>query len=121
MAREREMRREKAFSGPPYRRWSRQRCDRDAKSQSSSNGIAAGCAAQASCMRLLLKNSVPLAHRRRAYDEAVKAAFDIGSDDRNYRLITSGIDRAASIPKLGQWSRILRSAWTAPARKQVIS
>ncbi len=98
------------------------RCDRAAKIPVVEQCIAAGCAAH-SLMLAAFAQDLGAFWRtgEAAYDEAVKAAFDIGSDDRIIGFIYVGIDMGGVPSRTRPVVHEFAQRWTGASPKQVIS
>jgi nitroreductase len=98
------------------------RCDRAAKIPVVEQFIAAGCAAH-SLMLAAFAQGLGAFWRtgEAAYDEAVKAAFDIGSDDRIIGLIYVGIDMGGAPSRTRPVVQEFAQRWTGASPKQAIS
>ena len=98
------------------------RCDRAAKIPVVEQCIAAGCAAH-SLMLAAFAQGLGAFWRtgEAAYDEAVKAAFDIGSDDRIIGFIYVGIDMGGAPSRTRPVVHEFAQRWTGASPKQAIS
>ena len=98
------------------------RCDRSAKIPVVEQIIAAGCAAH-SLMLAAFAQDLGAFWRtgEAAYDEAVKAAFDIGSDDRIIGFIYVGIDMGGVPSRTRPVVHEFAQRWTGASPKQAIS
>jgi nitroreductase len=98
------------------------RCDRSAKIPVVEQIIAAGCAAHG-LMLAALAQSLGAFWRtgEAAYDEAVKAAFDIGSDDLIIGFIYIGIDAGGAPSRPRSEVRELAQRWTGASPQQANS
>ena len=98
------------------------RCDRSAKIPVVEQFIAAGCAAH--CLMLAAFAQGLGAFWRTgeaAYDEAVKAAFDIGSDDLIIGFIYVGIEEGGALSRPRPVAREFAQRWTGASPQQAIS
>ena len=98
------------------------RCDRAAKIPVVEQCIAAGCAAH-SLMLAAFAQGLGAFWRtgEAAYDEAVKAAFDIGSDDRIIGFIYIGTDMGGAPSRPRPVVRERAQRWTGASPQQAIS
>ena len=98
------------------------RCDRAAKIPVVEQCIAAGCAAH-SLMLAAFAQGLGAFWRtgEAAYDEAVKAAFDIGSDDLIIGFIYIGIDMGGAPSRTRPVVHERAQRWTGASPKQAIS
>lgn len=98
------------------------RCDRAAKIPVVEQFIAAGCAAHALMLAAFAQGLGAFWRTgEAAYDEAVKAAFDIGSDDRIIGFIYVGIDTAGAPSRPRPVVHEFAQRWTGASPQQAIS
>jgi nitroreductase len=98
------------------------RCDRSATIPVVEQIIAAGCAAHGLMLAAFAQGLGALWRTgEAAYDEAVKAAFDIGSDDLIIGFIYIGIDAGALPSRPRPEVRELAQRWTGASPQQANS
>ena len=97
-------------------------CDRSAKIPVVEQVIAAGCAAHGLMLAAFAQGLGAFWRTgKAAYDEAVKAAFDIGPDDLIIGFIYVGIDAGGAPSKPRPVIREFAQRWTGDSRAQAIS
>ena len=98
------------------------RCDRSAKIPVVEQVIAAGCAAHGLMLAAFAQGLGAFWRTgEAAYDEAVKAAFDIGSDELIIAFIYVGVDTGGAPSRPRPIVREFVQRWTGDSPQQAIS